>query len=164
MKTFSTQETWVQHLEFDHEYGPDWQSRPCPLCKEGTGDGAAACSKHLATHLEEISLATLPRPTDEDDVSQLSISSASGASGIGLSPVNQSPVLGTAAPASDEGSWEVFSTVEFDDASDGSIEVRTPGYSEWSVQVQDEEASPEPQTIVCPVPGCNQTDERHKLR
>jgi len=75
--TFQTRETWAQHLEFDHEYGPAWLSRACALCKEPTGDGFDACTKHLSNHLEEISLAALPRPVDEEDVSQLSISANS---------------------------------------------------------------------------------------
>jgi hypothetical protein len=40
-----------------------------------TGEGVDACSKHIATHLEEISLATLPRPMGEENVSQISVSS-----------------------------------------------------------------------------------------
>lgn len=39
-----------------------------------------ACSKHLSAHLEEISLATLPRTTDDDDVAPPSESSSSAAS------------------------------------------------------------------------------------
>lgn len=78
--TFNTRESWIQHLEFDHEYGPAWESRTCLLCNEETGNGLDNCSRHLLSHLEEISLAALPRTADEEShQSDMTSSTASAA-------------------------------------------------------------------------------------
>lgn len=150
-KTFTTQETWLQHLEFDHEYGPDWTSRPCPLCQEDTGHGAASCSKHLATHLEEISLATLPRPTEEDDVSQLSISSGSKHSDVVSMRRERSRSSDLAddldnAGAVDEKPWS-------DDSSYGSVE----GGPSTSLAELEQERLANAIAFACDYPSCSKS-------
>jgi hypothetical protein len=39
---------------------PRWDSIECLLCKEETGSGKLAVSRHFSRHLEEISLSALP--------------------------------------------------------------------------------------------------------
>lgn len=64
---FSSQEDWVQHLSLDHGMGGDWKPIECPLCFELTGEGKSAITRHLAVHMEEISLAALPNRGDSED-------------------------------------------------------------------------------------------------
>ena len=49
--------------------GPDWESIKCVLCSEATGQGKRAITRHLATHLEEISLSALPSGIDPESES-----------------------------------------------------------------------------------------------
>ncbi|KAF3004553.1 hypothetical protein E8E14_002955 [Neopestalotiopsis sp. 37M] len=48
-------------VALDHKLEPHWKSFECPLCLASTGAGMVAVTKHLGTHLEEISLAVIPR-------------------------------------------------------------------------------------------------------
>ncbi|PNP58924.1 hypothetical protein THARTR1_01172 [Trichoderma harzianum] len=50
--------------------GPQWASSECPLCREETGHGKIAITKHLSKHLEEISLSALPVEVDPDAESE----------------------------------------------------------------------------------------------
>ncbi len=65
-KAFENREKWVSHLALDHEMEPRWKSITCLLCKEHTGDGKLAVTRHLSKHLEEISLSALPSGVDSD--------------------------------------------------------------------------------------------------
>lgn len=58
--TFEGREKWISHLALDHEMEPKWDSAKCLLCKEETGSGKMAITRHLSKHLEEISLSALP--------------------------------------------------------------------------------------------------------
>ncbi|KAH8900698.1 hypothetical protein GQ53DRAFT_835635 [Thozetella sp. PMI_491] len=84
--TFETREKWVSHLGLDHEMDPQWRSTSCPLCKEETGDGKVAITRHLSKHLEEISLSALPIGDDSNTGSEYT-SEDSGSSGISALPV-----------------------------------------------------------------------------
>ncbi|RSL76657.1 hypothetical protein CEP51_009763 [Fusarium floridanum] len=64
--TFSSRQDWVFHLAHDHGLEPEWKEFTCPLCLSSTGSGQLAITKHLRSHLEEISLATLPADIDSD--------------------------------------------------------------------------------------------------
>ncbi|GAP84314.2 hypothetical protein SAMD00023353_0701280 [Rosellinia necatrix] len=58
-------ENWVEHLAVYHGYGDQWQSFPCSLCLEETGDGEANVTIHLEKHLQDIALAALPNNRDD---------------------------------------------------------------------------------------------------
>lgn len=49
---------------------PKWDSMKCPLCKEETGSGKSAVTRHFSKHLEEISLSALPIEIDSDAISE----------------------------------------------------------------------------------------------
>ncbi|KAL7910275.1 hypothetical protein GGI35DRAFT_361234 [Trichoderma velutinum] len=74
--TFENRDNWLSHLALDHEMGPEWVSTECPLCKEETGNGKIAITKHLSKHLEEISLSALPVEVDSDAESENSLESS----------------------------------------------------------------------------------------
>jgi hypothetical protein len=65
---FSIRDDWVEHIGVAHGLAPEWQSISCPLCGVETGNGRASCSRHIASHLEEIALAALPNTSEIDDV------------------------------------------------------------------------------------------------
>lgn len=65
MLAFHNRNEWSTHLALEH-YEPDWEPETCPLCFETTGQGQIAITRHLAGHLEEISLSALPINADED--------------------------------------------------------------------------------------------------
>ncbi|KAF5618430.1 ankyrin repeat [Fusarium sp. NRRL 25303] len=65
MSSFRNRNDWVSHLALEH-YEPDWKSITCPLCFEIAEQGKVAITRHLASHLEEISLSALPSNPDED--------------------------------------------------------------------------------------------------
>lgn len=71
-KTFPTRKDWIAHLSLDHGLAPDWAAIICPLCQCDTGPGKVAVTKHLSTHLEEVSLAALPADCDFDEGSAAS--------------------------------------------------------------------------------------------
>lgn len=57
---FKTREDWIAHIAHDHKFEPDWQPITCPLCLDKTPSGKMGITKHLGSHLEEISLAAIP--------------------------------------------------------------------------------------------------------
>ncbi|KAK8003936.1 MFS general substrate transporter, partial [Apiospora arundinis] len=59
-QAFDTQKDWIAHLALEHNLEPGWNSFTCPLCKDETGPGKMAITKHLSRHLEELSLSALP--------------------------------------------------------------------------------------------------------
>ncbi|KAF4474657.1 Ankyrin repeat [Fusarium agapanthi] len=63
--SFRSRNDWVSHLALEH-YEPDWKSITCPLCFEIAEQGKVAITRHLAIHLEEISLSALPANPDEE--------------------------------------------------------------------------------------------------
>ncbi|KAH7007185.1 hypothetical protein EDB80DRAFT_842405 [Ilyonectria destructans] len=65
MLAFRNRNEWSTHLALEH-YEPDWEPETCPLCFETTGQGQIAITRHLAGHLEEISLSALPTNADEE--------------------------------------------------------------------------------------------------
>ncbi|KAF5560729.1 ankyrin repeat [Fusarium phyllophilum] len=65
MSSFRSRSYWVSHLALEH-YEPDWKSITCPLCFEIVEQGKVNITRHLANHLEEISLSALPSNPDED--------------------------------------------------------------------------------------------------
>ncbi|KAL5113435.1 hypothetical protein ACEQ8H_008679 [Pleosporales sp. CAS-2024a] len=72
---FSTQpfvdrQLWSNHLELDHQLGPDWKSVVCPICLESTDNGKGKMLIHFARHMEDIALAALPRDVESDDESE----------------------------------------------------------------------------------------------
>ncbi|KAL7800166.1 hypothetical protein V8C37DRAFT_364329 [Trichoderma ceciliae] len=68
--TFESREKWISHLALDHEMEPGWDSVQCLLCKEETGGGKMAVTRHFSKHLEEISLSALPVEVDSDLASE----------------------------------------------------------------------------------------------
>ncbi|KAK3988277.1 hypothetical protein QBC44DRAFT_329775 [Cladorrhinum sp. PSN332] len=75
---FSTREDWVQHLAYEHEFAPEWQSIDCPLCIQPTPNGKIPLLRHLGSHLEEISLGSLPACLDPETASESGSSSDPG--------------------------------------------------------------------------------------
>ncbi|KAF2740998.1 hypothetical protein EJ04DRAFT_112158 [Polyplosphaeria fusca] len=63
---FRDRKLWSVHLELGHGLGPNWESQHCTLCLEHTGDGKNTILSHFARHMEDISLAALPRGIDSD--------------------------------------------------------------------------------------------------
>ncbi len=49
-----------------HSLAPQWDSRKCPLCLTQIPSGRLLQSQHLRRHMEEISLAALPRGSEFD--------------------------------------------------------------------------------------------------
>ncbi|KAJ4857089.1 ARID/BRIGHT DNA binding domain-containing protein [Trichoderma breve] len=68
--TFESRDKWIAHLALDHEMEPKWASAECPLCREETGNGKIAITKHHSKHLEEVSLSALPVEVDSDAESE----------------------------------------------------------------------------------------------
>ncbi|SPO02513.1 uncharacterized protein DNG_05186 [Cephalotrichum gorgonifer] len=66
---FQSREDWVQHLSLQHELDPEWKSFACPMCEEDTGDGKFTITRHLSSHMEEISLKALPGGVEPDEIS-----------------------------------------------------------------------------------------------
>lgn len=64
---FHTQRDWVSHLALDHGLESNSMSIKCPLCRHDTGTGKNLITKHLCSHLEEISLGTLPVHCDFEE-------------------------------------------------------------------------------------------------
>ena len=75
---FQTREDWITHIAQDHKLEPDWEPITCPLCLEETASGKSAITGHLSSHLEEISLASLP--TNKDPESHSGLYHGSGSS------------------------------------------------------------------------------------
>ncbi|KAH7176760.1 hypothetical protein EDB81DRAFT_49877 [Dactylonectria macrodidyma] len=65
MRTFRNRSDWTLHLQEEH-YHPDWKPIKCPLCLETTEEGETVITRHLAGHLEEMSLSALPTNPDEE--------------------------------------------------------------------------------------------------
>jgi hypothetical protein len=63
---FANRQLWVDHLELEHELGPDWNGVQCPLCLESTGSGKSTILIHFARHMEDIAIASLPRDVESD--------------------------------------------------------------------------------------------------
>ena len=63
---FTSSEEWAQHLGQQHGFAPKWQGFHCPLCAAPIADGKASILRHIATHLEEISLSSLPAVAESD--------------------------------------------------------------------------------------------------
>ncbi|KAI2631064.1 hypothetical protein GGR54DRAFT_585354 [Hypoxylon sp. NC1633] len=86
---FANREGWVEHLRRQHALHPEWDDKTCPLCSEVVVGGGHSTISHIAHHLEEVSLAVLPRSPkdsdgDEDTSTSLSIVSLQpNTSGIG---------------------------------------------------------------------------------
>lgn len=74
---------WVHHLSLEHSLqGP--RGLQCPLCNDDLGDSNSSAVKHLSIHMEEISLAVLPRTVDEDVSNPESIDSAAPGTAFSL--------------------------------------------------------------------------------
>ncbi|KAM7194207.1 hypothetical protein V8F33_007353 [Rhypophila sp. PSN 637] len=67
---FTKREDWVYHLAWHHKFAPEWHSRDCPLCGQMIEQGKSATLAHIGTHLEEISLASLPALPDSEGVAE----------------------------------------------------------------------------------------------
>lgn len=80
--TFESRDKWISHLALDHEMEPKWASAECPLCREETGNGKIAITKHLSKHLEEVSLSALPVEVDSDAESENSLESSDASSSL----------------------------------------------------------------------------------
>ncbi|KAJ8113476.1 hypothetical protein OPT61_g4411 [Boeremia exigua] len=67
---FASRELWVDHLKTAHQLAPSQKVFECPLCLEGIKDEGNVILKHIARHLETISLAAFPRPIDLEMTSE----------------------------------------------------------------------------------------------
>ncbi|KAH7398766.1 hypothetical protein DE146DRAFT_504063 [Phaeosphaeria sp. MPI-PUGE-AT-0046c] len=67
VQPFADRHLWSNHLELDHQLGPDWRSITCPLCLESTDSGKTRMLIHFARHMEDIALAALPREVESED-------------------------------------------------------------------------------------------------
>jgi hypothetical protein len=66
-KVYKNKSDWVSHLALDHHLEPSWGSMECPLCLMDTGAGKTTITRHLSSHLEEISLGALPAGLEFDN-------------------------------------------------------------------------------------------------
>ncbi|KAL8950928.1 MAG: hypothetical protein Q9222_003050 [Ikaeria aurantiellina] len=62
-KLYASRRVWFAHLSDNH----DTNNLECPLCKE-TASSVKHFQHHLARHLEELALFTLPRGEDSDEI------------------------------------------------------------------------------------------------
>ncbi|KAI0554262.1 hypothetical protein F4679DRAFT_527697 [Xylaria curta] len=69
-KVYKSKTDWISHLALDHHLEPAWESMECPLCLQSTGVGKTIITKHLSSHLEEISLGALPSGLEFDTESE----------------------------------------------------------------------------------------------
>ncbi|KAI1739983.1 hypothetical protein F4680DRAFT_420875 [Xylaria scruposa] len=69
-KVYKSKTDWISHLALDHHLEPAWESMECPLCLQTTGVGKTRITKHLSSHLEEISLGALPSGLEFDTESE----------------------------------------------------------------------------------------------
>ncbi|KAI0854987.1 hypothetical protein F4860DRAFT_497761 [Xylaria cubensis] len=69
-KVYKSKTDWISHLALDHRLEPAWESIECPLCLQSTGAGKTTITKHLSSHLEEISLGALPSGLEFDTESE----------------------------------------------------------------------------------------------
>ncbi len=97
--------------------GPDWKSINCVLCSEVTGPGKRAITRHLATHLEEISLSALPSGVDPESESAVGVTDTDDDYGETLSEVEY---LGADGATSPDNAAKPTSQ-EPDNGPDGSI-------------------------------------------
>ena len=67
-RTFNSRDSWLAHLEAQHNVHPDWDDKSCPFCPESIPQGRHTMIRHVELHLQEISLMALPPPADEDEV------------------------------------------------------------------------------------------------
>ncbi|KAK8032001.1 hypothetical protein PG990_001735 [Apiospora arundinis] len=65
-QVFESKADWVSHLALEHSLSPGWAAFECPLCKEDTGTGRTVITRHLSSHLEELSLGALPSAHEVD--------------------------------------------------------------------------------------------------
>jgi hypothetical protein len=63
---FTKKDFWIHHLANFHSYAPEWKSVSCLLCQDDIAAGKPAITRHLSSHLEEISLAALPAYADSE--------------------------------------------------------------------------------------------------
>jgi len=71
---FGKRKTWSNHLLLDHGLGTSALDYSCPLCLKSISQEASIYN-HIAKHLEEISLAVLPRSEESISGSEESVKS-----------------------------------------------------------------------------------------
>ncbi|KAK2018380.1 hypothetical protein LZ32DRAFT_371014 [Colletotrichum eremochloae] len=98
---FTSREDWIQHLTLEHGFTNQSQSVNCPLCLEPMGNGKVGITKHLSSHLEEISLSSLPAgvasdgDSDEDSSHGISHSYDNNSVSDGHAATSQSDIMAT---------------------------------------------------------------------
>ena len=69
---FKSREAWAEHLVLDHALTSDGKDVQCPLCLKVPMGGSDTISRHLAGHMEEVSLGALPHGADSEASSEIS--------------------------------------------------------------------------------------------
>lgn len=69
---FKSREMWTEHLVLDHALISDGKDVQCPLCLKVPMRDRGTISRHLAGHMEEVSLGALPRGADSKASSKTS--------------------------------------------------------------------------------------------
>lgn len=64
---FENHQAWVSHIAEEHDVDESRGSVECPLCQESMRGPKQGMITHLAAHLEEISLSSLPATVDPDE-------------------------------------------------------------------------------------------------
>lgn len=77
---FPTKAQWEAHLALDHGQTDDCHGIICPICQEETLSGRVNVMSHLAKHMEEIALTSLPTNADSEDGTDVDSGLASEAS------------------------------------------------------------------------------------
>ena len=102
---FIDRKTWIGHLRTEHRLGTSDKDYSCPLCLELVSPGTMVYT-HISKHLEEISLAALPKG-DEDSVCQSDASSISGSLHTRLSGGSVAEIQGSLHLATGVGQLDV---------------------------------------------------------
>ncbi|KAI1393350.1 uncharacterized protein F4822DRAFT_439433 [Hypoxylon trugodes] len=70
---FQTRSEWIKHLYKGQELHSEWDDKTCPICLVVIDDGSLATISHVAHHLEEIALASLPCNLNDDNQNESGI-------------------------------------------------------------------------------------------
>lgn len=67
VKTTSNCQIWRDHLLLEHPNEEIWRTHTCPLCEEKKPGESYALLTHLAKHLKQIALRSLPGEVDAEE-------------------------------------------------------------------------------------------------
>jgi hypothetical protein len=63
-EVFHERQRWINHMKLDHPAESIWETHKCPFCTAAKSEGEHGLLLHLASHLEEVSLLSLPQDVE----------------------------------------------------------------------------------------------------